>query len=364
MKFQKPDYILILTTFILVIFGLIVLSSASVVISQDSFGENYHFLKHQIFYGLTIGLLGFFICQRIDYKIWKKFSLFLLVFSIILLSLVFIPQLGYSHGGARRWVHLGLISFQPFEFIKLTFIIYLSSLLSRKGETNKIIKQSIIPALSFFVIIIAILLLQPNISALTIIFLIIILIYFLAGLNIFYISSAIGFFLVALTIIIKTTSYRIGRLTVFLHPETDPQGIGYQINQALLAIGSGGLFGLGLGHSIQKWKYLPEVIGDSIFAIVAEELGLFGAGILIILFMILAWRGFVIAKNSSDKFGYLLAGGITGWIFFQAFINIAAISRLLPLTGVTLPFISYGGSSLIICLTAIGILVNISKQTK
>ncbi len=364
MKSNKPDYVLIFTTFALVIFGLIILSSASVVISQDAFGENYHFLKHQLLYGLPIGLLGFFICQRINYKIWKKFSFILLIFSIILLALVFIPKIGYSHGGAKRWIAFSSFSIQPFEFIKLTFIIYLSALLSKKGETNKIIKQSLIPVLSVFVIIISLLYFQPNISALVMIFLIAILIYFLAGLNIFYIFSAISLSFIGLFILIKATSYRLNRLTVFLHPETDPQGIGYQINQALLAIGSGGLFGLGLGHSIQKWKYLPEVIGDSIFAIVAEELGLIGAGVLVILFIILAWRGFIIAKNSSDRFGYLIAGGITGWLFFQAFINIAAISRLIPLTGITLPFVSYGGSSLIVCLIAIGILVNISKYNK
>ena len=364
MKSNKPDYVLIFTTFALVIFGLVILSSASVVISQDAFGENYHFLKHQLLYGLPIGLLGFFICQRINYKIWKKFSFILLIFSIILLALVFIPKIGYSHGGAKRWIAFGSFSIQPFEFIKLTFIIYLAALLSKKGETNKIIKQSLIPVLSVFVIIISLLYFQPNISALVMIFLIVILIYFLAGLNIFYIFSVISLSFIGLFILIKATSYRLNRLTVFLHPETDPQGIGYQINQALLAIGSGGLFGLGLGHSIQKWKYLPEVIGDSIFAIVAEELGLIGAGVLVILFIILAWRGFIIAKNSSDRFGYLMAGGITGWLFFQVFINIAAISRLIPLTGITLPFVSYGGSSLIVCLIAIGILVNISKYNK
>jgi len=363
MKSNKPDYILIFAIFALVVFGLVALSSASVVISQDAFGENYHFLKHQLLYGLSIGLLGFFLCQKINYKIWKKFSFVLLIFSIVLLILVFVPKMGYSHGGARRWISLGSFSLQPFEFVKLTFIIYLAALLSKKGKTNEIVKQSLFPILSVFAIIVSLLFFQPNISALIIIFLIAILIYFLAGLNLFYIFSAIGFSFAGLLILIKTAPYRFNRLTVFLHPETDPQGIGYQINQALLAIGSGGLFGLGF-HSIQKWKYLPEVIGDSIFAIVAEELGFIGAGALVLLFIILAWRGFLIAKNSSDKFGYLVAGGITGWIFFQAFINIAAISRLIPLTGITLPFVSYGGSSLIVCLTAVGILVNISKHNK
>lgn len=361
---NKADYILILDVLALVLFGLVILSSASVVISQDSFGENYHFLKHQLFYGLPLGLIGFFVCQKINYKIWKKLSFVLLIASIILLVLVFVPKLGYSHGGAKRWINLGFFSVQPFEFVKLTFIIYLSSLLSRKGDINKIIKQSAIPALSVFAILFVILCLQPNISALTMIFMIAILIYFIAGLDFRYIFSIGALFSVGLMILIKTTAYRINRLTVFLHPETDPQGMGYQINQALLAIGSGGLFGLGLGHSIQKWKYLPEIIGDSIFAITAEELGLVGAGSLVIFFVVFAWRGFIIAKRSSSRFGYLMAGGITGWIFFQAFLNIAAISRLVPITGVTLPFVSYGGSSLISCLIAVGILVNISKHNK
>jgi len=364
MKPNKPDYILIFAIFALVAFGLIILSSASAVISQDAFGGNYHYLKHQLLYGLPIGLLGFFVCQRINYKVWKKFSFILIIISTILLALVFIPKLGYSYGGAKRWIILGSFSIQPFELIKLAFIIYLAALLSKGGGVSKVIKQSLVPVLSIFIIIVTILCLQPNISALIMIFSIAILIYFLAGLNIFYIFSIIGVFFVGLLFLIKTTSYRLNRLTVFLHPETDPQGIGYQINQALLAIGSGGLFGLGLGHSIQKWKYLPEVIGDSVFAIVAEELGLIGAGFLVLLFVILAWRGFIIAKNSSDKFGYLVAGGITGWIFFQAFMNIAAISRIIPLTGITLPFVSYGGSSLIVCLIAVGILVNISKYSK
>ena len=156
----------------------------------------------------------------------------------------------------------------------------------------------------------------------------------------------------------------MGRLMVYLHPAMNPQGIGYQINQALLAIGSGGLFGLGLGHSIQKWKYLPEIIGDSIFAIIAEEFGFIGAGFLVFLFVFLAWRGLRIAKNAPDKFGYLLAGGIIGWLFFQAFINMAAICGLVPLTGLPLPFVSYGGTALVVAMAAAGIIVNISKQTK
>ena len=366
MKPNQPDYILLFSIFALILFGLVILSSASVVVSQDVSSQNYYFLKHQLIYALPIGLLCFFICQRIDYRKWQKISFPFLIFSIILLVLIFIPGVGRSHGGAKRWITFGIDSFsiQPFEIVKLAFILYLSALLSKKGDINKIVKQSLIPVSIIIGIISLLLFCQPNTSALVMIFSITILMYFLAGLNLSYIFSVMGLCSVGLLVLIKTNAYRMDRLTVFLHPETDPQGIGYQINQALLAIGSGGLFGLGLGHSIQKWKYLPEVIGDSIFAIVAEELGFIGAGALVALFVILAWRGFMVAKNSSNKFGYLLAGGITGWLFFQVVINIAAISGLMPLTGMPLPFVSYGGSALIISLIGAGILVNISKYNK
>jgi len=364
MKAHQPDYFFISTVFILVVFGLIVLSSASVVISQETFGENYYFLKHQMLYGLLIGLIGFFIVQRINYQYWQKMALPLMVLGIILLSLVFLPKMGYGQGEARRWIILGNFSLQPFELVKLSFILYLSAILGRKGENRKVIRESIVPFLVTFAIISILVLLQPNMSDFILVSLIAGLIYFLSGLRISYLITVGVLALGAFFVLIKVTPYRMKRLTVFLHPEIDPQGIGYQINQALLAIGSGGLFGLGLGHSIQKWKYLPEVIGDSIFAIIAEEFGLIGAGFLVLLFIFLAWRGFKIAKNAPDKFGYLLAGGIVGWLFLQAFINIMAICRIIPLTGMPLPFISYGGTALAVSLIAVGIVVNISKYTK
>jgi len=365
MKVHQIDYSLILIVFLLVAFGLIILSSASVVLSQDMSDQSYYFLKHQLVYGVGLGIICLALCQRIPYHYWQKIAFPLIILSIVLLSLVFVPQLGYGHGGAKRWINLGFFSLQPFEFAKITFIIYLSALLSRKGETKQVLKQSLLPFLTMAGIISLLVLFQPNMSALIIIVLFSGLLYFLAGTNFFLIVSIIaGVGLAGFFALIKTAPYRMSRLTVFLHPEIDPQGIGYQINQALLAIGSGGLFGLGLGHSIQKWKYLPEAIGDSIFAIVAEEMGLIGAGILVALFVLLAWRGLRIAKNAPDKFGYLLASGITGWFFFQAFINMAAISGIMPLTGMPLPFISYGGSAMVASLIGIGILANISRYSK
>jgi len=362
MRSHQPDYALIFTILALVILGLVILSSSSMVISWENFNENYHYLKRQLFYSLPLGLLCFFVFQKIDYHYWQKAALIILVLTIVLLALTLAPKIGYSHGQAKRWLDIGGFSLQPIEFVKLSFIIYLSAILSRQKEKDgQAVKESFLPFLTIMGVIGGLVILQPNMSALIIFFLISGIIYFLAGLKLSYLPLILIIAVVGCFALIKISPYRADRLTVFLNPEKDPQGKGYQINQALLAIGSGGLWGRGLGRSVQKWKYLPEVLGDSIFAVAAEELGFIGAASIIILFIFLAWRGLLIAKKSSDKFGLLLAGGITGWIVSQAAINIAAISGLIPLTGLPLPFISYGGSALVASLAGMGILVNISK---
>jgi len=363
MKAHQPDYILVFLILFIVAFGLVIIANPSIVLSQENFEESYYFLKHQ---GLNVllGLVFFCISQRIYYKRWQKLSVPLLVFSLVLLILVFVPGLGYGSGQARRWINLGPFSFQPFELTKLTFIFYLAALLSKKGKNNQeVIKKSLIPFLVVAGLIAFLVLVQPDFSALLILIAIALTIYFLAGMSISYLLAFSGLAVISFLALIKMAAYRMNRLIVYLHPEMDPQGIGYQINQALLAIGSGGLFGLGLGHSIQKWRYLPEPIGDSIFAIIAEELGLVGAAFLVSLFVVLAWRGLKIARRAPDRFGLLVAGGISGWLFFQAFINIAAISGLAPLTGLPLPLVSYGGSAMVVSLAALGVLVNISKYT-
>jgi cell division protein FtsW len=204
---------------------------------------------------------------------------------------------------------------------------------------------------------------QPDMGTLGVMILISLSIFFLSGAKLSHLASLGIAGALALFVLIKTESYRMDRLTVFLHPELDPRGIGYQINQALLAIGSGGIFGLGLGHSLQKFNYLPEPVGDSIFAIIGEELGMVGAMFLVILFVFFAIRGLRIAKNAPDRFSKLVACGIVSWIIFQAFINIAAICGLIPLTGIPLPFISYGGTSIIFLMVGVGILLNISKYS-
>jgi len=357
---RKPDYIFIGISIALLVLGLVILASAGQVIGQEKFNDPFYYLKHQIFYGLLPGLIGMFLALKIKYTFWKKISLIFLVFSLILLCLVFFPKIGYEFKGAKRWIGIGKISFQPTEIAKLSFIIYLAGIFSK---SRKIDSSSIVPFLVVLFILGCLIALQPDIGTLGVFVIIGGVMYFLAGGKISHliililIGGIIGY------ILIQSAPYRMARLTIFLHPEKDPQGIGYQINQALLAIGSGGLFGRGIGHSLQKWNYIPEPIGDSIFAIAGEELGFIRITLLIGLFLALTLRGIKIAKNCEDKFGSLLAGGIVSWIIIQAFIHMAGVTSLVPFTGIPLPFISYGGSALVVSLIGVGIIGNISKYS-
>ncbi|MCX6762355.1 MAG: putative peptidoglycan glycosyltransferase FtsW [Candidatus Moranbacteria bacterium] len=324
---NKPDQILLTTIFALVLFGLVALSSAGIAISQSRFGDPYYFFKHQLLFGVLPGLILMYIVQKIDYHFWKKFAFLFFVINLVFLILVFIPGFGLNFQGASRWIFEGFVPF-----------------------------LAILGVVGFLII------KQPDMGTLGVTVLIAMAMYFMSGARIQHLSMMLGLGALSFLALVKFESYRMSRLLVFLHPELDPRGIGYQINQALLAIGSGGIFGLGLGHSRQKFNYLPEPVGDSIFAIISEEIGLIGAMALVILFVVFAMRGLKIAKNAPDTFGKLIAIGITSWIIFQALVNIAAISGLIPLTGVTLPFISYGGTSIVFLMIGVGILLNISRK--
>jgi cell division protein FtsW len=363
-KSHQPDYILITTLSIIIVFGLIALSSASTVVAYQKFNDGYYFLKHQILFGLIPGLIFLFFTLKINYIKWKKFSLPLLIISILFLIAVFIPNIGATYSNAKSWINIAGISFQPSELVKLTLILFLAAWFEKKGEKIKNFSQSILPFLLLLASISFLIILQPDIGTLLVIIFIALVILFVTKANLLHflliILSGIGLF----GLLIKIAPYRMARLTVFLNPELDPLGIGYHINQAFLAIGSGGIFGLGLGHSQQKFQYLPEVIGDSIFAIIAEELGFIISVGLIILFLILIFRGFKISQSAPNEFAKFIAVGIVSWFGIQIFVNIAAMVGLVPITGITLPFVSYGGSSLAISLAAAGILINISKYTK
>lgn len=361
---SRLDVILVLTTFALAMFGLIMISSAGIARSMAVYDEPYYFLSHQFLYGAVPGMVVWFIFQRIDYHTWRQWALPFLIISIILLIVVFLPGIGMTVKGAQRWIHLGSFSFQPTELCKLSIILYLSAWLSSNRQNVGASLKGFLGFIFVLGIISFLIMKQPDMGTLGIITLISCAIYFVSGARFIFLVLLVAGGLFSFWILVKMAPYRMDRLVSFLDPSTDPQGSGYQINQALIALGSGGIKGVGLGHGRQKFNYLPEPVGDSIFAIIGEELGLIGCTVLISLFLILAWRGFLIAKKAPDLLGKLLATGITSWFVFQAFINIAAISALIPLTGVPLPFISYGGSALIFALAAMGVLLNISKQIK
>lgn len=286
-----------------------------------------------------------------------------MILSFLLLALLFIPQLSYSFGGARRWLKLGPISIQPSEILKLGFIAYLASWIDARRQEVGSVSYGLIPFTLMLAIVGIFLVMQPDIGTLGVIVATAGLLYFLGGGKINQIATLSILGLAVLYFIIQAAPYRLDRISVFLNPGLDPQGKGYQISQASIALGSGGFFGAGFGRSLQKYNYLPEPIGDSIFAIFGEEMGLVGTWSLLTLFGFLFWRILYVARRAPDLFGKLLAAGVGIGIASQAFINMAAISGLLPLTGIPLPLISYGGTAMVIALANIGIVLNVSKHT-
>lgn len=354
---------LMISVFALVVFGLIMIFSAGIALSYRIYGEPYYYFTHQLFYGILPGLIIWAVIQHVDYHKWENLAFPLFLATIILLILVFIPGIGQAHKGASRWIYMGPLNFQPTEIAKLTIVLYLAAWLSKRKDKVKDFMEGFIPFCAVLMLMAVLIVKQPDIGTLGIIVITSITVFFLASGKLAHLVLLLIAGAVALFGIIKVAPYRAARLLVFLNPDADPQGIGYQINQALITIGSGGFWGIGLGHGRQKFLYLPEPIGDSIYAIIGEELGFIGSVALLVLFFIVGYQGFKIAQKAPDMFGRLVAGGITGWIVFQALINITAITGLIPLTGVPLPFVSYGSSALVVSLVGIGILLNISKQT-
>lgn len=358
------DYPLLILLGIVIVFGLVMLSSASNVISFQKFGDPNYLFKRQII-SFIIGLIAFFIVVRIDYHIWQRLAVFMLAGSIGLLILVLLPGVGSELLGAQRWINIGgVFFFQPTELVKLTFLIYLATWLEKRGHGIADISTGLLPFVTLLLLITGLVMAQPDLGTMIVIGAISMVVYFAAGAPYKHLGGILGLGGLFTFILIKIAPYRAARFSIFLNPELDPQGIGYHINQALLAIGSGGLFGVGLGHSRQKYNYLPESAGDSIFAVIGEELGFFFVIGLIALFIMILIRGIRIARTARDEYGRLLAIGITSWIVIQAFVNMAALVGLLPLTGIPLPFVSYGGTSLIFSMIAVGILLNVSRYAR
>lgn len=345
-------------------FGLLMLLSASGPLGYQTFGDSYYFFKHQLLFGVLPGTFIFLILARIDYRKLRSFAALGLLLSVVLLVLVYMPGVGLKLGGSERWVKLFGLAFQPSEFVKVTFLLYMAAWLAARKKEAKTVQEGLVP-FGFAVGIVGLLLiLQPNTGSMSVIVLSAVMMYMIAGApwGWFAVMGVTGVSVLAL--LIKLTPYRAARFMTFLHPELDPKGIGYHINQAYLAIGSGGLFGLGYGHSRQKFLYLPEVAGDSVFAVMAEEMGFFITVGFLVLLAVFVRRMIRIAENAPDEFGKYLATGIASWIAVQTVLNVSSMMGLLPMTGVTLPFVSYGSSAFLALATGMGLMASISRQSR
>jgi len=345
----------LILTLILTVLGLIAVADASAPQALSTFNDKFYFVKQQIIWG-GLGLVLLFIVSKIHYLLWEKIALPVFLLSILGLLLVIIPSVGSQILGARRWINVGPISIQPSEFVKLALAIYLAKVFSKgKGALSYFLPMGLVLVLIMF---------QPDLGTALVVGGTAMTQIFVSGISIFYFLGALLIGILASFVLIITSTYRRDRLMTFLEQTHDPLGKSYHIRQVLLALGSGGLFGVGLGASRQKYLFLPEAATDSIFAVVAEEVGFIGALIILFLFVAFIIRGLKIANNAPDKFSQLLATGIVAWIGVQIFLNIGSMVALTPLTGVPLPFFSYGGSALTMVLVAAGILLNISKHGK
>ncbi len=353
------DRPLLLTTLLLVSVGLVMVFSSSAMMAEQRFGSAYLFLRKQLLWD-AVGLAALVICMRVDYHKWQRWSFALLaVAAVTLLAVLFV---GPVVKGARRWIHLPGITFQPSEIAKLALILWLARFLDRHRSQMKDFKKGYLPPLLVIGLICGLILKEPDLGTPMMLGTVTFMMMFLAGVRWQHITAT---FLAALPLLyyeLLHVSYRQKRLMAFLNPWADAQGTGYQLTQSILAFGSGGLFGKGLGASTLKLLYLPDPHTDFIFPIIGEELGFIGAVGVILLFIYWGLRGWQAAKRAPDLFGQLLGAGITGWVLLQAVINMSVSCGLLPTKGLPLPFVSFGGSSLVITMIAVGILLNISAQ--
>ncbi len=361
---HEPDKSLVIALGIILVFGLVMLSSASSVVSYAKFGNSYNYFLHQLL-AVAISLVLMFAVSKIDYHFWRKYAGAFLIASVVLLILVFIPGIRANFGTSRSWINVFGQSFQPSELVKITFLIYLATWLeAKKGQLSSFMDGTF-PFIVTLGVIAGLMLLQPDLGSLLIIASSAIVVFFVGGGKFKHIMIA-GLLAVLVLFLVMSlkTSYQSDRFKCYQNPSYDTQDECYQINQSLIAVGSGGWFGRGLGQSRQKFMYLPEVWGDSIFPIIAEEIGFVFGTTLLLLLLFLFYRILHVAKTAPDSYGTSLAVGVVAWLAIQSFLNIGGQLNLIPMTGVPLPFISAGGSSAISSLIALGIIINISKQTR
>ncbi len=355
------DRVFLIIVGLLLIVGLFSFMSASFGILAKNTAKFYGVLLNQGL-GLIIGLVVMFLTSKINYEVWKKYAFYIFLMGVIAVGLVFIPGLGFSHGGATRWLNLGPFSFQPVELLKIGFIIYFAAWLSwTKVELNRM-KSGVLPLVILFILGMVLLLKQPDTKSLILMIGSGGALAYLAGLPKKYVVTIFLAGMLGLGGLVAVKPYLFDRIQTFLNPSIDPQGSSFQLQQSLIAIGSGGVMGRGLGQSIQKFSYLPEPQGDSIFAVIGEEFGFIGSVFVVLLYVAFSQRAFWIAARAPDDFSRLVVSGLAILLLAQSFLNIASITGLFPLTGVPLVFMSHGGSALIISLFAVGVILNISRH--
>ncbi len=360
---KSPDFIIFFVIVTLLGIGVVMVFSSTSISAYQTYGDSFHFLKRQLIWAIIgIGVMIFFM--KIDYHNYIKWAPKILLASLFLLILVLIPGVGKSVKGSTRWIRLGpLPPLQVSEIAKVSIVMYISRYLALKNRKIKDFKKGLLVPLSILGLIFGLILLEPDLGTAVTIGATVMVMLVVAGIKWIHFAFLAIVALVGVFFMIVLEPYRFVRLMSFLDPWKDPLGSGFHIIQSLYALGSGGLFGTGLGRSRQKFLYLPEPGTDFIFSVLGEELGFVGTFTVIILYLLFAWRGLQIALQAEDLFGSLLAVGITTMITLQAVVNMAVVSGSMPVTGITLPFISYGGSSLVFMLAAIGILLNISRFT-
>ncbi|MGE5618643.1 MAG: putative lipid II flippase FtsW [Sphingomonadaceae bacterium] len=359
-----PDLVLLLVTIVLVVLGVEMVYSASFVVAQSEFGDATYFLSKQVV-SVLLGAVFMVGAAIIDYHRLERISVPIMVAVVVAMVLVLIPGLGVGNYGATRWLRVGpLPPIQPSEFAKIALIIYMSAWLAKKGNRVRELTYGFIPFALLLVAMTALIMAQPDMGTSFIVVATAGCLFFVAGANLLHFLVAAGGGALGFAYLVVNSGYRSDRLQAFLNPWADPKDTGWHTIQTLIALGSGGITGLGLGASRQKFYYVPNAHTDAIFAIIGEEMGLIGAAGVILLFAVFAWRGFRIAFRAPDPFGRLLATGVTCMILIQAVTNVAVVTNTIPYTGITLPFISFGGSSLLVCMVGVGLLLGVSRHDR
>ena len=362
LRVGNPDYLIMASVGALVVLGCIAVYSSSFALGILEFGDANYFVFRQVFFG-AVGAMGMFMLMKSDYRQLRVISPLIMLVAMLGLVAVLVPGIGAEKNGASRWISLGgpIPPLQPSEFAKLALIIYVSAWLAGRGETVKTFWNGFFPTVVLVGTVAGLVMLEPDLGTTIVIVLTTMTLVFVAGASLRHIVSFAALGSGVATLLILSGEYRADRIFAFINPNADPSGKGFQTLQLLIALGSGGISGLGLGASRQKFFYVPGAHTDGIFAIIGEELGFIGCALVIILFAILLIRGFRVVTRARDEFGSLLAVGVISWIGYQTLINIGGITRSLPLTGIPLPFLSYGGSALLSMLAGIGILLSVSR---